>query len=1242
MKRLYELISRQYENNLFFEIEWNEEQHILTTYEGNITHYYNLKNQAKKKSKKYKHKEEAQKTFEKYCQEYENKGYILPDYEFPSKTWSQNYYNENFKVKEYFYLSYSQEDLDKIMEQTHLKSLIIEDCQKKLILPETLCNLKNLEYLHIKGLNNLPENIGKLKKLRELHIEKTSMTQLPESIVECESLEFIVFPHNPIQSLPQNIGKLKNLKLLDCGYTHITELPESIADCENLHTIDAAQCEQLQKFPSNFGKLKKLVHLDIRDCNLTVFPIEVTQLENLEELKLTRNKISKLPPEIAKMKGLKRLSLFSNKGFKEFPEAFFKLQNLYYLDLGYSGIEDIPKGFLKMKKLKDIEVVSTPFYDKKFKKWGLNRDDLLKYFHVDPKEDKPSQELAQTIEDNKQFYNELKHLSENPFLRKKPNKTEKTFLERFKKDPKAYLHRCSYQHKDAKAKAIAILVHFIPEAFALYAEDWFFSKDATFNITNLQAFCLFNPEKYEPFLLRTTQLSSSIHEQVSIHIALYSTYGEKYRNATIQAIQTYLENFTEWRINKWDFFLPIPKEQRRPLEAFRWITQHFKNEVKEPIFKNAKIQSLNQHTKIFFECLLESYETETIELLTTDFIQENRCAKIAFELLEGYDYSQHYDKVWTFLGSGQRDLAIQKLKGLYTPEELFKRGKKWLTSDSINERGGAAELLMNLENPKVKGLLKKAFKTEYYHENLMILTSYFLKENDKKVVKDVLKKALAKETKHANRVDLIEHLVNLGEQAFIKQETLNAFEQIKGTKKLSKPPKKWLDKTQLPDLFWKNGKKVDPLFMRFLFQNQNRKEGETYKVLQENALTFEDFDREKSTDFAHQLLSLIIQKEGIKATGKALTPIAATLGDERVAKALQKYAIDRKSEFASNLLSNMYSPEAARAANNIILHFKSKYPNVNSAASNSLESIAQNLGITRMELLDSIIPDFGFTDLFKPVEIEDKKYRAFITTDFKLAYLDELDKIKKSLPSKASKELKTEIKNLNKDIKAMAKEQKISLEYYMINARSWNTKDWKNHFMKKPLMFAFAQGLIWGIEQKNKLVETFAVSQDQTLETPDFEEITLPKDAHIRIIHPVEIDDEKRQIWQEYLESNKIKQAFEQMYRPAFTPQDIDAINISENLEGEKIPDYSFRYTMSKFGWRIGEVVDAGYIHDYYKEYDDGTIATLETKEAHVDSGLLSHAVLNRFYFDSAIKDISPLIFSETIYDLDRLLQKAE
>ncbi len=282
----------------------------------------------------------------------------------------------------------------------------------------------------------------------------------------------------------------------------------------------------------------------------------------------------------------------------------------------------------------------------------------------------------------------------------------------------------------------------------------------------------------------------------------------------------------------------------------------------------------------------------------------------------------------------------------------------------------------------------------------------------------------------------------------------------------------------------------------------------------------------------------------------------------------------------------------------------------------------------------------------------------------KLSYLNESDEIKKTVPKKAAKEIKDEIKQLNKEIRSIAKNQLASMENNLITQRRWDTEAWKNHFMTKPLTFAFAQSLIWGIYKKGKLTDLFAVNQDQTLEKADFDEITLPKNAQIGLIHPLELNETQSNAWKNYLEENKITQVFEQLHRPIFTPEKIELTEgVLQKYVGKEVSDYRFRSHMGKRGWKRGSVVDSGMVANYKKAYEEeGIEIFIEVEEMYIHLGEYSeNIILDDLYFmkhntvrtgsyvydshrgdnDSRlikVKELPPIIYSETIHDFESLL----
>lgn len=99
-------------------------------------------------------------------------------------------------------------------------------------------------------------------------------------------------------------------------------------------------------------------------------------------------------------------------------------------------------------------------------------------------------------------------------------------------------------------------------------------------------------------------------------------------------------------------------------------------------------------------------------------------------------------------------------------------------------------------------------------------------------------------------------------------------------------------------------------------------------------------------------------------------------------------------------------------------------------------------------------------------------------------------------------------------------------------------------FTKKPVMHPFAIGLIWGIYKEETITGSFRYMEDGSFNTVDEEELELPEDAVIGLIHPIEFSKEERDAWKEQLEDYEIIQPVEQLDRTVYL--------ISEEEVGQK------------------------------------------------------------------------------------------
>ena len=141
-------------------------------------------------------------------------------------------------------------------------------------LPESIGNLENLRTLSIKncGLNHaIPESIGELKNLRKFELcsswEKSYMmpifsmntlSTLPNTIGNLKNLEYLNVANCSFNSLPKTIGNLENLQYFDLRGLWVSSLPESIRNLRKLKRLDLRGTICLKQFPDFIWEMPAL------------------------------------------------------------------------------------------------------------------------------------------------------------------------------------------------------------------------------------------------------------------------------------------------------------------------------------------------------------------------------------------------------------------------------------------------------------------------------------------------------------------------------------------------------------------------------------------------------------------------------------------------------------------------------------------------------------------------------------------------------------------------------------------------------------------------------------------------------------------------------------------------------------------------------------------------------------------------------------------------------------------------
>ena len=193
----------------------------------------------------------------------------------------------------------------------------------------TLVNLEALEIACLENLEDLPEEIGNLRKLEELIIDNGNGCLMNVS-------------------LPSSIGRLGRLRVLrlygaldgrevgseePARRAQSKRLPDTLADLQSLEELDLGR-NGLPSLPPQVASLRGLKKLGLDFNEIHEIPSFVGDLPNLAELSLNSNGGVALPPSLARVKGLKvfmgnnKLTLRDQKSLRtRFPNAVFSFEN---------------------------------------------------------------------------------------------------------------------------------------------------------------------------------------------------------------------------------------------------------------------------------------------------------------------------------------------------------------------------------------------------------------------------------------------------------------------------------------------------------------------------------------------------------------------------------------------------------------------------------------------------------------------------------------------------------------------------------------------------------------------------------------------------------------------------------------------------------------------------------------------------------------------------------------------------
>ncbi|CAN6645393.1 adenylate cyclase [Trichomonascus vanleenenianus] len=255
-------------------------------------------------------------------------------------------------------------------------------------------DLKKLTYLNLQGnrLVTVPANIAILSSLRRLNLSSNNLTHLPNEICDITTLNDLDVSFNHLQGLPSRIGQLSQLERLLLTNNDIAQrLPDSFRRLVSLKELDIRYnklqnidiLSELPKlevlycsknlvylFKDTFPRLKVFyfdrnpitrisfaeTHYTLAVLNLSKAKITslsenfLEKIPMVEKLVLDKNHLLSLPPQIANLKRLTFLSLFSNQ-LASLPNEIGELKELRWLDVHSNNLKSLPDAIWDLTSL---------------------------------------------------------------------------------------------------------------------------------------------------------------------------------------------------------------------------------------------------------------------------------------------------------------------------------------------------------------------------------------------------------------------------------------------------------------------------------------------------------------------------------------------------------------------------------------------------------------------------------------------------------------------------------------------------------------------------------------------------------------------------------------------------------------------------------------------------------------------------------------------------------------------------
>lgn len=341
---------------------------------------------------------------------------------------------------------------------------------------------------------------------------------------------------------------------------------------------------------------------------------------------------------------------------------------------------------------------------------------------------------------------------------------------------------------------------------------------------------------------------------------------------------------------------------------------------------------------------------------------------------------------------------------------------------------------------------------------------------------------------------------------------------------------------------------------------------------------------------------------------------------------------------------------------------KVKFKGIKARAQDLMSEIAADLGLSKGELEDRIVPDCGLDPQGTRVfDFGPRQFKFVLGAKMKPMVCDDKGKLKANLPKPGKSDdpdlaqaATAQWKVLKKQLRDVLKLQPPRLERAMVAGRRWTVEEFQQFFLHHPLMINITRNLVWGVFCDQELISSFRVTEEQDLADVNDDTFSL-EEGQVGLVHPLELPGDLAARWGELLSDYEILTPFPQLDRPTYAVEKAEfeetQLKRWANLKFNSAALYG---TLNRLDWTPGSAEDHGMVMEHTKSFPAYGVTAVVSYQDGVPRGMIEgwddQTVTGACFLKSPasfgstplkLVDVPATVFSEVVKELEEMSSSA-